>query len=857
MIRFLLLTTLVVAGCLPNTAEIRCGKTLCGSNQRCEPKNLICVLDEAPQLLIDEPRVGSLIAGDTLTISGSVRDDNGAATLELSLDEGKSWVQVPMSSERFSGRVALPSMDYQPLGLTLRAHDSLQQASTQRVGITVDNLAPALTVGSPIDNATLNLAWFSAGPKVRGLAADGSGLAALTVDVGEGEVAVTAIGDQFSYDWALPQGADGITRTVRVSAVDLAGNRTTATREVKIDVVPPQLTFTVPAVDALLGSAFFLGGGLVQGRVSAGAKVTADFGKGPQLATVADGQWSALYAPAPGLDFQPQLLEVTAADEAGNVARAVRMTTVDVVAPVLTFTAPAQGARLNAASFPSGDDVAVAFTVTDGDPQVAVRNANATVAGSGLKVPTSPTDNPKAYALTLSAQDRAGNSSQAPLSFEVDRLRPSVTARTPAGELRNAAPSVAIDFSEDVMGAAGVTLTPAGTAGTWTTPRHFELSGLPADSVFTATVGAVTDAFGNPCLAPPAVRFHTAPALPASGATLMTGVWRFKAAADADGVLTLFTTSPTTPATFRWARVNPKTALVEDNRPAWLPVLGGDFTEVAAYGESQVKPDLSAQRVSAATTLRPSMFIERRAWVREADAAATSSLGMVGVVPVRALPGEGPGLAEIGFLKQSAGGVSYTRGGMTADLGIGMGAPTAMGFAANRWELIEARNQVLKRRSFESSKPFANAPPVCAFSPVEQWTDLAATDATSYAISDACSVFIYDSDIGKRRMRIHPKVTGCLGQSCPGPTHTDLDLWTELRVASDRKESNSFVAATRVVGGVQLMRLALDASCQGGFVDAGAVVAVPPNAAFEPVSLGGKPALLYVDAANLLKVYLP
>lgn len=859
MIRMTLLAAVVVAAsaCRPTTAEVRCGKTLCNGNQRCEPKQLVCVLDEAPTLIIDEPRVGSLISGDTLTLSGTVRDDNGAPTLELSLDEGKTWLQVPLTGERFTARLALPALDHQPLGLSLRAHDTLQQATRHRVGVTVDNLAPLLTLASPIDGARLNAAWFAAVPKVSGFASDGSGIAALTVDVGDGPRAVTPVAGQFELDWAPPPGEDGVLRMLRVIAVDLAGNRTVIERAVTVDVVPPQLSFAVPAADALLGPAFILGGGVVQGLVSPGSLVTVDLGAGPRAARVAAGQWSTVYSPAPGLDHQPQFFEVVAADAAGNKTRAVRIVTVDVVPPVLTFTSPAAGARLNAANFTTGDDVTVGWSVVDGDPQVTVREGATPLAGASLKVATSALDNPKAYAVTLTAQDRAGNSSSAQLSFAVDRVRPTVTAQTPAAGTRNAQAVAAIEFSEDVTGGAGLALTPVATPGSWTSPKRYEVSGLAADAVFSAAAGAVSDGFGNPLVAVAPAKFHTAPAMPASGSTLMTDVFRFKVATDADGVMTLFTTSPSNPAGYRFARVNPKTGLVEDNRPAWAPMVGGNFAEIHVSSASSVNADLSAHRVSAATTLVAGGISERRSWVRVGEGAVTSELGMVGVIASRPFAGEPTGAGEVGLLKLVLGTVSYVRPGMSFEVPVGLNAPTAIGFATRHWELLEVRNQVFKRRSFGCFSTFSNSPPACELSAIEQWTDVAPADATSHAISDSCSVFAYDNTSGTRIMRVVPHPASCTGRACGSPWSLSGSQLAGLRLAAGRRDGNSFVGAVRTGASVQVLRMPLDADCQGAFVNVGAAVPVPAGADYEPVSLAGRPALVFVDSGNLLKVVVP
>jgi hypothetical protein len=105
-------------------------------------------------------------------------------------------------------------------------------------------------------------------------------------------------------------------------------------------------------------------------------------------------------------------------------------------------------------------------------------------------------------------------------------------------------------------------------------------------------------------------------------------------------------------------------------------------------------------------------------------------------------------------------------------------------------------------------------------------------------------------------MRVEPYTPTC-GRNCPVGASTLLPLAFERRVAADRRESNSFVGAQRVAGGVQLMRLPLNSLCAGAWVDVGAAVPVPAGASFEPVSLGGKPALLYVDSGNILKVVTP
>ncbi len=852
MIRLLLFPLFVcLAACGANTAEISCGKSVCASNQRCEATLRVCVLDEPPTLVIDAPSNKALVTGDTLSVRGSVVDDGAVSSLELSIDDGKTWSQVGLSGNRFDARVALPVLDAEPLAISLRAHDAHLQGATAKVAVTVDNVAPQVTVASPTPGAKLNAAWFAGTGAVSGLVIDGSSDVSVSVDVGNGPRSTPVNGGQFSDSWQV-SGEDGVVHAVRITAVDRAGNQTVVEQTVTVDVVPPAIAFLTPAPSALLGTAFFQGGGLLQGTVSTGATVTV----GAQGAAVKGDQWSFAWPLPTGVDFQPQVLEAVATDAAGNQSRARQLVTVDVVPPVLAFSSPAPGAKLNASSFSGGDDVAVAWVVSDGDPQVVVRDGQGIAGPSPLKVTTSPTDNPKAYAVTLSASDRAGNTASVSLAFAVDRLRPSVIARAPADGSRNNPGAASLDFSEPVTGGDGLTLSPAAGGGVWTSPTHFEIAGLASDAVFTAAVGAVSDGFGNPAVIPANTHFHTAPQLPASGATLMNDVWKFKAAADRDGVLSIFSTSQTTPAEYRWVRVNPRTGVVEDHRMPWQPTLGSAFSELDTSAWSSVKPDLSARRVAGAMTLHPGTILERRVWTRFDDAAANSDLGMIGLIPTPAFAAEGP-LGEVGELKFiSTTASSYLRAGMANGLDVGLAAPTAVGYGDTRWELVEARGGSFKRRSFGCVRHFGNVPPSCELAALQQWNDVSATDNTSYAMAEACSVAIYDTTAGNRVMHVEPYAPTCLG-NCPLAWSTTQPLGTELRVAVDHRDTNSFIGAERVATGVQLKRLALNGGCAGSWANVGAPVAVPLGAAFEPVSLGGKPALLFVDAGFALKVVLP
>src|SRR5438105_4318499 len=87
---------LALSSCAPGDVEIRCGITKCSTNQRCEPVQKVCVLDEPPELRLVSPAAGALLSGDSLVVSGIVTDDTSGFAVELSTDDGQSWKKLAL-----------------------------------------------------------------------------------------------------------------------------------------------------------------------------------------------------------------------------------------------------------------------------------------------------------------------------------------------------------------------------------------------------------------------------------------------------------------------------------------------------------------------------------------------------------------------------------------------------------------------------------------------------------------------------------------------------------------------------------------------------------------------------------------
>jgi hypothetical protein len=182
-----------------------------------------------------------------------------------------------------------------------------------------------------------------------------------------------------------------------------------------------------------------------------------------------------------------------------------------------------------------------------------------------VSVTTSASDDGRSITKTVIAADRRGNITTASLTFAVDRLAPSIVSWLPAANARNVEPrTTTITFSERVSGPTSSTdaleLTSVTQPGTWD-GAHSSWTSAPLSpyTVFTATLANLSDDFGNP-VAAASRKFHTAALVPASGLVLATNVSSFQVTADADGVVTIGTTSS---AGYRVFGLSPTTGAVQ------------------------------------------------------------------------------------------------------------------------------------------------------------------------------------------------------------------------------------------------------------------------------------------------------
>ena len=786
------------ASCAPKDS---CGGAVCTAEQRCAPSK-VCVTDKAPTLTLDAPVDQQVVNSTGLEVKGKAEDDDAAPTVEVAVNEA-NWKPVTLGADgAFSTQVTLPAADNVAATLSVRATDTRGRTVKVARAVRLDNVAPACALTAPRDGAMVTTLGVLA---VTLTSSDGSALVNPRVSTDGALTFAPAPGSAF--EWAVPS-ANGAVHALVFRVDDSAGNACEAKATVTVDNQSPTVGFTTPDAGSLLGVGSFVFSGLVSDGARLLKSVTLSFADaGTRPATFAGNQWSISATGPAGADFKSELATVVATDLAGNTASATRAVTIDVVSPVVTFTAPAANAKLNAAAFASGNTVALAWTLTDGDPQPSIGIA---LPDGGVQSPpvvtTSPTDNPVTYQPVLVATDRAGNSSTATVSFSVDRVAPTLTV-TPANDTRMYGGRATAAFSEPVGGSSGLTLVPP-VPGVWTTPQLWTSEALTADAVYAASAGPVSDLHGNP-IAPSSSRFHTATWAPTPGTTLVSGIAEVSAViTDPEGALTLLAISQS--STMDWIQFDSSTGAATLLRSFAL----SDQTRLPTSWRA-VRQDLSSERrvgVTIGPTIAPQVHFR---------IGPSSVMTMVGEVfiPMPPFAIEGASSADYGVIRAGA----YRRGGRP-DVVVDLAAIHQIRFSDFRWEITEHAAGVNHAQSFGCYQPpgFGNPPPVCNTTPVKTVPVLG---VPSEAISRTCSA--HSGSAGSTALFRWQPTCGQFGNQ-PPCTNDSTATGPRSDVVSDPSNNGVFYSLVQITSTqVQVQRLAVDAACAGAWVNFKGPITLP------------------------------
>jgi hypothetical protein len=452
------------------------------------PVTVTVLVDEAPEAQITSPAAGSVIGTDTtLAVSAVVTDDVGVAAVRLQTGGAVTTTNVinltpaaPTQTANFNvaipGAVELGSS----LTLTVVAVDSQsQETASEPVTVIVgaDRTRPVAQILSPADNSLVDPGQVVS---VTVEATDNGAVAAFEFEVsgavsGADNFTETVVIDpaqptiSTTLPITVPADATGNeTLTVRIAAVDAAGNRSTLrtlTLPVR-DILSPatDLILTAPRSEAILGRELTV---VVSATDEVGVSslrldVTGGFTVS-QGAVISPMQTSAsrsftVSVPVTVTDGSVLTFTAVAADAAGNLAEStpVTLTAVTDALPAVTVTAPAtvQSGRPLTVTVEASDDQGIveirlrAGGAVSADETRIFEIAETSASGEFvLTIPANAALN-SSVVITAAVEDTRGQiSASSPVTVAViDATRPTISAGASASQV-NPGSNVTINVS--------------------------------------------------------------------------------------------------------------------------------------------------------------------------------------------------------------------------------------------------------------------------------------------------------------------------------------------------------------------------------------------------------------------------
>ena len=496
----------------------------------------------APAVTLTGPASGSWTNNVTPVFSGAAGTASGdSSTITVYLYAGSAASGAPIQTLTTSAAgtawsvaasSALAQGTYTAQAEQSDAAGNLDKSTSST--FTVDTTAPIVTVSEPANGSATN----GDRPSFSGAAGTVPGDSSkITVNVYagsnvSGSPVATLTSTATSGSWSVAPVstlADGI-YTVQATQPDAAGNvGNSAPSTFTIDTIPPAVTLTTPANEATTTSQIPTFSGAAGTAAGDSSTITVDIYAGSAVSgtlvqalttTAPAGSWSVPASSA--LTNGTYTAQAHQLDAVGNVGSSAANTfTVNVVAPKVTLTAPANGSATNAstptftgaAGTASGDSSAVTVKIYAGSSTsgLPVQTLTTTQAGghwSTVPLSALPDDTYTAQATQSNSDGNTGTS--APSTFTIDTIAPAVTLTTPSPgtDTNNNKPTfsgaagsepgdsskvtLTIYAGSSASGTPVQTLTSTQSGGHWTTSPTTAL----ADGTFT-TEATQSDSVGN------------------------------------------------------------------------------------------------------------------------------------------------------------------------------------------------------------------------------------------------------------------------------------------------------------------------------------------------------------------------
>lgn len=190
--------------------------------------------NSAPEVRLLAPFDGAIVGGE-IAIDVEVAD-GGEGLVEAGMlvagvaptSDGSRRYEVPLATDVLTGGEATARWPDGPVAIRAFAVDAAGNRAEVSVSVVVDNTAPAKTLLSPLDGATVS------GTFTIEAAAEDATLALLEIRVDGATLAMTDTGNRLAVPFDSAMRLDGAMR-IEVIAIDAAGNRSSCTAIVTVD----------------------------------------------------------------------------------------------------------------------------------------------------------------------------------------------------------------------------------------------------------------------------------------------------------------------------------------------------------------------------------------------------------------------------------------------------------------------------------------------------------------------------------------------------------------------------------------------------------------------------------------------
>lgn len=421
------------------------------------------------------------------------------SSVQLSTDTGAHWSNVAPQDTRLGVySAAVQQTTDGPLTFVARAEDGLgNKSSVVQLSVVIDNTAPVIAITGVADG---QLSRVDLVPTVA------------VTDVNLQSSQILLDGVPYASGNAVGEGV----HVLAVTAIDKAGNKSERSIRFTIDHTAPTVTVTAPVNASVWRTMPDVQARAVD-AISGVASVEVQYNSSwLAMSAGTDGIYARALADAADGTYQ---FAVRATDVAGNISALSEFRiTIDKTPPVITITGVSDKQL-------SRTDLAPVIQVSDSNLESSAISLDGVAFVSGTAVGEG------AHTLSVSARDKAGNTSSTTLTFTVDRTAPVVTLLAPAsGLVTRQMPLVRMRAVDALSGVASAELRQSDTnwiALTATTGGVYE--GTPADAadgIYQLAVRA-TDAAGNISAAVPVtvVLDKTAPVITVAGVAT-GGVYR-------------------------------------------------------------------------------------------------------------------------------------------------------------------------------------------------------------------------------------------------------------------------------------------------------------------------------------------